>query len=154
SSTFFRGGTDFYGRQAPTDLDLVAAFNDVVYSNVSLIANVMASTPINLYVTTDQYQARPKCQVRDISRKSLNSLTRTKRLGFGTKVQEVVSHPVQDILHNGALAYMDFVALTIIYLETCGNAYWHKSGVLNGEIPDDLFLIPPMLMKPKLDNRG
>lgn len=147
-------GTDFWGRPDPTANDLVRSFNDMVYSCTSLIANNIATVPIRLYVTTEEGQARPKCATRQPTRKALENINQ-KRLGRSTRVEEVVSHPVLDLLNtcNSYHNYLELIQLTQLYLDVTGNAFWYVCPDQFG-LPMELYLLPTQQVEPIRDEKG
>lgn len=150
----FAGRSDFYGRAAPSPNDLLAQFDDTVYACATLIANTVASTPIKLFVTTDEGQPRPKCATRAVSQKTINEL-RTKRLGGSTRVEEVTNHPALELLRrcNSAHNFGELLRMTELYQEIVGDAFWLVKSDGYG-IPTGLFLLLPQYMTPIRDEDG
>lgn len=146
---------DAYGRSAPTPNDLIAAFEDTVYSCSSLIANKIATTPIHLYVKTDQGQAKPKCLTRPVSRKTFDRIASNKVLTAQTRVEEVVSHPAIDLLNkcNSYHNQGDLLCLTELFLEITGNAFWLMKPD-NFGLPCELYLLPTQFVSPVRDESG
>jgi hypothetical protein len=63
----FSMSSDVYGGQpAPGNLDLLAAYEDVVFSVVNLIANNVASVDYKLCATTRRGEAQPKCLTKSL----------------------------------------------------------------------------------------
>lgn len=146
---------DTYGRREPGPFDLIAAFDDTVYSCATLIANKIASTPIHLYVKTDPSQARPKCATRPISMKTRQRLGSTKLLASQTRVEQVVNHPALDLLRkcNSYHNQGDLLCLTELYLEITGNAFWLVKPD-NFGIPTETYLLPSQFVTPDRDEAG
>jgi HK97 family phage portal protein len=149
----YLGTYDAFGtKREPTKAELVRAFDDIAFACASLIAQTVATTPIKLFVKTDQGQARPKCQTRPVSRKTLDYLARTKTVSRGTLVEEVTSHPSLELLckanpyHNR----MDLFELTELSLEVTGNAYWLLKFDPYG-LPASTYLLPSQDMEPIRD---
>ncbi len=139
--------SDYWGRPAPTNADLIGAFNDTIFSCCTLIANNISTVPIRLYVKSESGQARPKCETRPIHRKAFDGVQ--KRLGRATRVEEVVSHPVLDLLNscNSYHNWMELIQLTQLYLDVCGNAFWLVRPDPYG-VPCEVYLLPTQSVEP------
>jgi predicted double-glycine peptidase/phage portal protein BeeE len=150
---------DILGRRAPSADQLVSAFSDTVYACVSLIANKCAEAKIKLCIRTDEGQPKPKGiarhQTKRLDYKTFRTLTETKRLSRGSIIEEVVDHPLLDLLcdqgtfHNGH----ESVIYTQAYLETVGNAFWALDINDFTEKPDGYKLLAPQMVTPVRDER-
>lgn len=160
------GGSSFFGfydayrsKPAPSTVDLIRAFDDVVYSCVSLISSTIASTPFRLYVETGPGMSKPKCATRPVSRKTLDRLsanpTTARRISKSYQIHEVIEHPALDLLYhvNKCHNQVDLLELTSLFLEITGNAYWClRKDDFN--IPRELYLIPSQFVTVQADEHG
>lgn len=145
-----KGTYDAFGTQPePNKMDLVRAYEDIVYACVSLIVHNISCVPIRLYVKTGTGQRKPKCETRRVEAKCIEKV---KSLGMGANVEEVTSHPLLDLIHkcNPYHNKHGLVELTQIYLELTGNAFWLMN--FNGlGIPEELYLLPSQYVFPERD---
>ena len=84
-----------------------------------------------------------------------SNLAAIKMLSDATEVEEVVSHPLLDLLQN-PIGYEDDSAgfseynlfeITQAFLEVVGRCYWYKArGGLNGKQPKELWILAPQLV--------
>jgi HK97 family phage portal protein len=126
------GPADAYRRQRdPGPADLVREFKAVAWACANMNANVCAGHQPKLYVHTAAGQAPPRCLTRPVGKKSLAALlsgsSSLKAFGPGQRVEEVVTHPLLDLLANVNPVHnaFDLFELTQLYQEVTGVAYWH-----------------------------
>jgi HK97 family phage portal protein len=126
----------------PNKIDLVRAYDDIVYACVSLIASNMAAIPIRLYVRTDVGQRRPKCAIAKCDRKTLDAVSQ-KWLPRSSQVDEVIDHPLISLLRqaNSYHNHLDLFELTQIFLELTGNAFW-LIDFDRTDLPERVVLLP------------
>ncbi len=144
---------DIWNRQpAPTSLKLLQENRETAYACAELNANAFADVPLRLYITTGKGQS----PTRNFGTKTVDSATVRHleanagfagRLSKAVDLQEVVEHPLLDLLNNPAtgLSRFDLFELSDRYQEFEGNAYWHvKIGPLG--IPAPIVLLPSHLV--------
>jgi hypothetical protein len=93
----------------PSANELMAELKGVAWSCASINAQVCASNPPALYVTTAEGQAAAKCRTRPVSIKTARALTERfpASLHKAARIEEVTAHPLLDVftapnaLHSG-----------------------------------------------------
>ena len=151
-------GTPFVGRyrteQTATDDSLIQAYRNIIYACANLNANAVASVPVKLYVETGKGQTRPKCLTQSVTAKQRSWLLSNKslsaRLTKAVEIEEVLEHPLLTLLYkvNEYLDLYNLLALTALYQEIHGSAYWHlpKNGL---GIPEAIWLLQSQRVTPK-----
>ena len=131
-------GTGQHGalRQPFSNQRGISAFHSWVYAAATINANAVASMPIRLYAKSDESRER----TRSLSTKRLKYLrgdmdrdvrpslgVLRKAANYGDQMEEVVEHPILDLLAtaNPYLNGFDLTVLRILYGELTGNAYLH-----------------------------
>lgn len=96
----------------PSPLDLLAELKSTAWTCASLNAAVCASFPPRLYVRTRPGQPAPRCL--------------TRKLAATAQVEEVLEHPLLDLLArvNPEMNGFDLLEFTTLSLEVHGVAYW------------------------------
>lgn len=146
----FHSTYDAYNSQAePSKGDLIKAYEDCTYACVSLIAANICIVPIRLYVRTPTGTRKPKCATVPVESKCFEAV---RRKAMGTDVQEVIDHPILDLLNkcNAYHNHLDLSELTQIYLDLTGNSFWYMQKNLHG-IPEQLYLLPSQNVYPERD---
>lgn len=147
---------DAYRRhREPAAVELLGELKNTAWTCAGINASVCASYPPRLYVTTSPGQAPPRCLTRAISPSLRDAVHQrgdlASRLKGAEKIEEVVDHPLLDLLrqvnavHNG----YDLLELTQFYLEVIGCAYWYidLDPVLN--IPSNIWILPAQSITPR-----
>jgi HK97 family phage portal protein len=126
------GSIDVWGAwRAPSDEELVKSYRGTAFACANLCAEGVASVPLRLYAVTREGDAPPRCRTRGVSSARLKALSRTPslsaRIGKAVRVDEVVDHPVIDLLErvNDELDGFSLIELTDLYMEIIGSAYWY-----------------------------
>lgn len=151
------GYIDWFGAQRePSKLELIAAYDDIIFSCVQLISNRLASVDLRLYCQTNPGQSLPKCRTKALSlteKKSLSkSPVRSLVLRKSSDFTEVIEHPLLNLLHQPChnVSYYDLIRLTSAYIEVTGNAYWLlKRNKL--DVPYEAVVLPAHCVTPLPD---
>lgn len=154
----FGGFTDVYGTDPePTPVELISAYEDIVFTCVSLISTNVGSVRPKLCVTTSpgQREARsltkalPLHQRRGISN-DFPAFTRK-----AIDVQEVIDHPLLDILDrpNPVQSFGKLLEMTSAYVELTGSAFLYKARNTLGEVKE-LWLMPTQNVGIETDDYG
>jgi hypothetical protein len=143
----------FRSRRAPTPAELVDSYKSLVYACVNLNANAVARTPLRLYAVTRAGQARPRCEVKSVPRRTKARLARlgyaAKAMAGAVEVEEVTDHPWLDAVMkvNDDLDHIQLLTYTAMSLDIVGAAYWWPS--LGGfHVPQEVWALPPHLVSP------
>ena len=142
----------FLSKKNPTAEDLLDMYRDTIYACSNLNAQAVASAPMHLLVTTSKGQSKPRVPTRPISSKMYKHLMSdsvyAKRLAQADNVEEVMEHPMLDLLKrvNEFLDGYTLWELTDLYQEMTGNAYWYipKDPIL--KIPTEIWILPSHLV--------
>jgi HK97 family phage portal protein len=152
--------------RAPTPRELVQQLVGTAYACSTLNADLVASTPIKLYVATRSGEAQPKGHLRaqTVSRKTLARLHDDPALAEfvagDVTIQQVTHHPLLSLLKcpqndpdNPGLSGYDFRWMTQLYLESVGRAYWlvERDGL---GVPTQLWLLRSHLVREVADTSG
>ncbi len=163
---------DAYSKQrAPSPLELVRYCLDTIYACTSLNAEGVANTPGKLYVKTTARRQKSRLiergDTRTLSRTRLKAMRGNPRLvktmADADEVQEVVSHPLLDLLAkptdpqtDDGVGMSEYVLweTTQRYLEVVGRAYWYveRDGV--GGTPSAIWILPAHLIQEIPDTSG
>jgi HK97 family phage portal protein len=156
------GFVDAWGTQRePSGKDLVDGFAGVVHSCASLNAASVAATPLRLYVTTSGKQKACRWPVRGLKvpqerwlRSKRNGVMR--KLATSERIEEVVDHPVLDLLDavNKVMDNFDLFEITQLYQEIVGLAYWFldKDALLG--VPHTVWVLPAQYVHPEADKKA
>ncbi len=129
----------------PTPTELLGELRATAWTCATLNAAVCASHPPRLFVQTAPGQADPLCRTRS------HPLTRK-----GARVEEVVAHPLLDLLAqvNPIHSAHDLWELTTLYQETIGSAYWllDLDPILG--VPCAIWPLPAHLVRPVREPRS
>jgi HK97 family phage portal protein len=147
--------TDSFKRNRnPTPNELMAELKATAWTCASINAAVCASFPPRLFVTSAASQPEPKCATKSVSRHLERRLRAEGHLAAYTKtaarIQEVVSHPLLDLLkqvnpiHNA----FDLWELTTLYQEVHGSAYWYVERDALG-VPSQIWMLPAQNVTPR-----
>jgi HK97 family phage portal protein len=133
----------------------INSFRSWVYAAASINANAVASMPIRLYTTKDQSR-RVTSRGIDRRRKAYlmgdgngdqrpSTAVLRKAAMYGDQMQEVLDHPILDVLAsaNPYLNGFDSTVLRILYGELTGNAYLHPIIDEATGIPGELWPLAP-----------
>jgi uncharacterized protein len=147
--------TDILGRRAPSPNQLIAAFSDVVYACSTLIANKCAEAKFKLCVRTDPGQARTRLATKRLDYRTHRRIAETKRLSRGSVVEEVVDHPLLDMLNEGGTYHNchESTIYTQAFLEVVGNAFWALDIDGLTKRPQSYKILAPQMVEPVRDDR-
>lgn len=133
----------------------INSFRSWVYAAASINANAVASMPIRLYTTKDESR-RVTSRGIDRRRKAYlmgdgngdqrpSTAVLRKAAMYGDEMQEVLDHPILDVLAsaNPYLNGFDSTVLRILYGELTGNAYLHPIIDEATGIPGELWPLAP-----------
>ena len=153
------GSADVWGSQpAPTTLDLLNAYEDVVFACVKLISDSIGKhiDGVKLCVTSTATDARPRYakQLPPATAKTIRQHY-AKFTRRADDVAEVTAHPVLDLLDcpNPKHSFCSLMALADVYLELTGSAYLYKARNQFG-IVRELWLLESQYVTPELDDNG
>ena len=106
----------------PSPADLLAELRDTAWTCATINSATCASFAPRLYVATRPGDPAPRAATRALPP------AETRRLGHspGQRVEEVLSHPLLDLLRQANPIHnaFDLLELTQLYQETVGSAYW------------------------------
>ena len=153
------GSSDVWGSQpAPTTVDLLAAYEDVVFACVKLISDNIGKhiDAVKLCVSSTQGDARPR-HARRLTHATLKSVRQryAKYTRRAADVDEVTAHPVLDLLDcpNPKHSFCSMMALAAVYLELTGSAYLFKARNTFGLVRE-LWLLESQYVTPEVDDNG
>lgn len=125
--------------RAPTSAELLAENLGTAYACGMLNANLLATTPLRLFVTTGRGEAQSKMGKRGeadaVDKKTLARLKKNppagSRVREAVRVEEVLSHPLLTLLNRPTpmadgvgLSLFELFNFTQLYQEVIGRAYW------------------------------
>lgn len=127
--------TDYYG--AKTDAQLIAKIRGWSWTCIDKNAKACAQVPLRLY-TTKKTNATKGIKTTPLS-KERHAFLHTKlaeRVGSSDQLEEVVDHPIIDLLRqvNPNNNAFDLKEITVKYLEAIGVDYWLLQRGVGGEI--------------------
>lgn len=133
----------------------ISSFRSWVYAAASINANAVAATPLRLYSAKDEIG---RVSSRSVSRhrkaylfgdgpgdQRPSTAVLRKSAMYGDDMQEVVDHPILDLL-NSANPYLngfDLSVLRVLYGELTGNAYLHPVIDEASGVPIELWPLAP-----------
>lgn len=146
-----RGGftsfVDAYRKQRiPTEWELLQELKLTAWTCATINSSVTADFPPKLYVRTFEGQKEPR-----VKRKSVDSAHPAVIANKGAaKVEEVIEHPVLDLLQqvNPTHNAFDLWEITQLYLEVHGVAYWLLSINDFTKTPESIWALPPYRVRP------
>ena len=151
---------DAYGvNDAPTQGQLIKSYRGTAYACANLCAQAVAATPLRLYVTTGRGQAKPRVETRAVSRKTMQWLSQnpscTKQVAGATDVEEVLEHPILELLQNvnRELDGFSLMEITDLYMEVVGSAYWYLPRDPLGNI-EAIWILQSQFVTPVYDKAG
>jgi len=116
---------------APGAHSLIASYRGTAYACANLCAQGVASVPLRLYVETRRGQEPPRVRTAPVTAARLKALRDrpafARRVTGASTVEEVLEHPLLDLLQNvnAELDGFTLIELTQLYMETVGSAYWY-----------------------------
>jgi HK97 family phage portal protein len=149
------GWTSSGQKRAPTNNELIAQLKATAWTCASLNAQTCATYAPKLYVATSRGQAQAKCGVRPLERRKelqlRSSKTLQSKLADAEVVQEVIDHPLLDLLAtvNPLINSFELWELTTLYQEIYGSSYWYLSYDKILGIPTEIWIMPTQNMTPK-----
>ena len=143
-------------KRAPTKRELLDSYKGTAYACANLNAQTVAATPLRLFVQRSRGQPKVKISTRRIT-KGMDRYLRSSpdmsmRLKGAVEIEEVLEHPILDILNatNARLDGYTLWELTDLCQEFEGNAYWWLE--LNSlGVPEKIWIIAPHLVTMKRD---
>lgn len=150
------------GRGSPQAGDLLAAFSDVVYSAIHLVApNVgKEANKYKLVVSTGERDSSPKSKTKTLDYQAKRRICEVhpEYARRSVDLREVVEHPVLDLLDrpNPQQSFRKLVELIDVYLELIGSAFVfvNKLDVGAKSIPTALWVLPSQAITIELNDRG
>lgn len=156
--TYFDG---FRRKLVPEDAALLREYKRVIYTCANLNVNNVVSTPLRLYIkretNSEATLLRRGIETKVISKRTKDFLSSQAPLQKALKqfvdIEEVVTHPVLDLLTKGnRLPFFNgqrLFELSQLYQELIGKAYWliENDPILG--IPSDIWLLPAHWLKPR-----
>jgi len=153
----FSGAGDWTntGNMQPSDFKKqIQAFRDTVFACVSINMLAVASVPLRVYVkkrTGDK--AFRFTRTMPVPKKRKDFLFRSGALssnlsGF-TDLEELVDHPLSELLHNVNPFHnrMWLLARTVAYMDMMGNAYWNLDRLDENTPPENIWSLRAQFMK-------
>lgn len=146
--------------RSPSAIELVRENLATAFTCANLNAQLIASTPLRLYVRKTKRKTKSwlmeRGETRPVSFKTAKWLqkTQTKMMSDATDVQEVTNHPLLDLLAHpmsmaddsvGASEYTLFEH-TQAFQEIVGRCFWWKEPGGNGP-PKALWILAPQLVQ-------
>lgn len=149
---------DAYNRtRAPNALELIRENLGTAYACAMLNADMIASTPLRLYLKTRRGEGKSgisrRGDTRRLSQKQLVRLERTasKSVADASDVEEVTYHPSLELIakpnriNEDGVGMSGFSLFNIIqqYLDIVGRTYWYieKNGI--GKTPSAIWVLAP-----------
>lgn len=156
-SAGYRPPVDYFRKQrGPDEWDLINTYKRYAYAFANINANACARVPIKLFVKTKQGDKQTRLRTKTVNKGLLEHLE-IAYSGHFTKslkqVEEVVEHPVLDLLDNANdspyLNGNSLRVLTHLFQEIVGRSYQYiESHPILG-IPLNIFLLEPQYTHPK-----
>lgn len=147
-----------YGRELPSETDFTSqlrSYKSWVYTASNLNATSVAQVPLRLYVAKPKKNIKSRFltgEVHSETKKyllSTNSICKLPQVRKAAEIEEVLEHPLIDLLKNvnSFSNGFDLHEMTQLHQELTGNAYWlmieNKLGV-----PEEIWIVPPDRMYP------
>lgn len=135
--------------RSPTANDLLAELKATAWTCASLNAAVCASFAPRLYVRTKRGQPLARCVTRTLSANEERQLRALPALRGTERVEEVLEHPMLDLLAqvNPVLNAFDLLEQTTLSQEVHGVAYWLLDRGPLG-VPAAIWPLPAHLVTP------
>lgn len=124
----FPAYADSYRKQrSPTARVLVEEYEDVVYACANLNAQTLAATPLRLYLRTSKGQQNRFWQTKSLGKFQRDYLNKKLNLNSGHKIEEVLDHPILDLLNNPNedLDLYTLLKATQGFQEIVGTGFWY-----------------------------
>ncbi|WP_010035155.1 phage portal protein [Gemmata obscuriglobus] len=154
----FGGGFDPTQQEVPTPVDLLCAYEDVVFACTNRIAQGVAeaATSFKLVVATGHADSRPNSTtkaLRTTDRKWIEK-NHKNRVRKAVSVEEVVDHPALDLLDtpNPLYSWSKLVELTTEYMCLVGSAFIFKGRNDLGQVRE-LWVLPSHLVQIEPDEK-
>lgn len=141
--------------RSPSPLELIRENLGTAYTCSTLNANLIASTPLRLYVKTRNGEGKSRLSIRGetrpVSAKAWERLRSTKQIADADNLEEVKTHPALTLLDRPNMMNEDGVGMsgfnlfdiTQAFEEVVGRCYWwlDKSGI--GGTPSSIWILAP-----------
>lgn len=149
----------FRRKRNPSSSELVREYKRFVYTCANFNANSASCIPLRLYLRTNLgdeptilrkgYDLSPVDHLKKDYLSSLSYLH--KSLRSFVDIEEVVNHPILDILHK--VNYTPYIngnklrLLNVLYQEVVGKSYWFIETNVFG-VPENIWLLPAQFIRP------
>lgn len=157
------GGDEFRKNKPPLPMELIRENMGVANACVRLNAQLVAKTPLRLFLRTTKGNKKSALSIRGdtqkISAKTANRLMKSPQTAGKIKatdeVEEVVDHPILDLLRKPggedenslAMGQFTMLELTQAYLEVVGTAFWYAASGGIGGTPSELWPLPAQFVQ-------
>ena len=159
----------FNKNPSPNAYGLIREFVSTAYACANLNAALVAKTHLRLYVKNRRGEGKGWCarrgDTRALGTKQLAHVQKVarNRTANAVEIEEVVSHPILDLLNNptqssdedgvGISAY-ELFELTQLFLEVVGRCYWWADQSGPGGTPSSIWIMLPQLTTPVRGSSG
>lgn len=150
------GFVDSWNKQKePSDRGLVKEYENVAYACANINATAVSTVPLRLYVRNRNGQQTRFWETRRLTNGQQKHIRTKLRLTSGDNVEEVVEHPVLDLLcnPNAQLDFCQLLEITQLFQEISGTAYWYVVKDKLGR-PQNVFYLLSQWMNPVRDTSG
>ena len=138
---------------------LIQRYRSWPYACANKNAISCAQIPLRLYANKPTKSSKSRFKTKNVSAKQLKYLDSSailrKYTNSGVEVEEVVDHPLLDLLYNvnDFMNGFELMETTYLFLELTGNAYWF---IVKGEFgtPAELWPLLPQYVKPIADRQN
>ena len=144
-----KGPVDEFGLVAePEQQDLLALYEDTVYSATKWLADTVGSVPRRLYVR--KKNARSLLKIRKVTKSS-----HLDHVPDPDSLSEVLDHTLKDLLEqpNPEMNGSDLIRQIDTDLSLCGNSYLHKIRA-EDDLPEELWSLSPDKIHLKINDSG
>jgi len=134
---------------------LIEAYIETVYACATYNAQAVAAVPIKLYARTGAGQTRPRATTRPVTKAVRARLEKSNIVQPGEDVDEIVEHPLLDLLAeaNEVLDQYSLLMVTELHLDLVGRAYWYLQTDGLG-VPVAVWPLPPHHVTELVDESG
>lgn len=137
---------------------LLGEYKRTIYSCINLNGDACASIELKLFVITRKGEKKPRVKTVQISDFRKELLLQKRKLQSTTDIEEVVQHPVLDLLEkandSNFLNGQTLKHLTFKYKDLLGRSYWWIDFNPFLGIPRGLWLIPTQYISPKKESNS
>ena len=152
----------FRQKRPPSDIELIAANRNATFVCSSYAAEGVASQPLRLYGIMDKRKGHKalRCRSKALSKSQeryfAGDPTISKRLAGVDSVDEVVDHPIIDVLEtvNPWFNKTQLIEITQWYLDIIGKYFWYYTRAALGDRPVELWPLPAWMVYVQPDFAG